>query len=253
MKTILPLLVSLLASNPVLAQDSPQPPGAVEGNSPIPYLSINVDRVVVDTAGLASASERLSASVDRLAQAIGAISAGDADLSDEQKRELVDAVGRVGEASAALQALAQKLPDSAERLGEQLPGVIRDARAPMVELGAGLEAARASIYQIAENLPQATENARRLVDSTLDSALWRLSIYSLLLIAAVAMALVGIMWFVYRQYLDPLARKLDALVGAPEHFDNLSRHMKQTADRLLALQRASTVPGPRGPDCYRHR
>ena len=50
------------------------------------------------------------------------------------------------------------------------------------------------------------------------------------------------MWFVYSQYIKPLVQKLDALSGAPENFENLSRHMQQTSANLLALQGVSARP-----------
>jgi len=59
------------------------------------------------------------------------------------------------------------------------------------------------------------------------------------------------MWFIYRQYLQPLTRKLDELVGAPEHFENMARHMKETATSLQALQDCSARGRPRGAERYK--
>jgi Tfp pilus assembly protein PilO len=158
----------------------------------------------VSTAGLANASATLATSIDRLALSISKLSEGGADLSDEEKKVLLDAVQSVQKASSALAGLARQLP-------------------------------------------QATENASQLVESALDAALQRLVIYTILLVAIVALALIGIMWFIYRQYLRPLTRKLDELVGAPEHFENMARHMKDTAASLQACQAGA----PRGASRYR--
>ena len=85
-------------------------------------------------------------------------------------------------------------------------------------------------------------SAKVLVDSALDAALVKFSIYSVILLTALALVIIAVIWFVYNQYLNPLAQKLDALVGAPEHFDSMSRHMQQTSDNLLALQGGSASP-----------
>ncbi len=122
--------------------------------------------------------------------------------------------------------------------------MVREARQPIADLSSGLQSARDGVFAITESLPQATENAKELVNSTLDSVLIRLSTYTVILIAVLALALVGVMWFVYRQYLDPLAQKLDSLVGAPEHFAAMSRYMKQTSDNLIALQPAVASEAP---------
>ena len=132
--------------------------------------------------------------------------------------------------------------------------MVQEAREPVAEIASGLASARDGIYAITESLPAATENAKLLVDASLDAALVRLSIYSVILIAVLALALIGVIWFVYRQYLDPLAQKLDALTGAPEHFAAMALHMQQTSENLLALRpaaaetpAAATQPPPAEP------
>ena len=136
------------------------------------------------------------------------------------------------------------MPQTADRLGARLPQLVQEARQPVAELSSGLASARDGIYAITESLPQATENAKQLVDAALDAALVKISIYSVILIALLALALIGVMWFVYRQYLDPLARKLDALTGAPEHFAAMALHMQKTSENLLALQAEVTEAQP---------
>jgi len=245
--SMLPVLLNPYVASAV----SDESPGIGTANRSAEYLSVNVERVVVDSAGLASASATLAGSVDRLALAIGQLSEDSATLSDEDKQILLDAVQSAQQASAALAELAQQLPRSVQDLSERLPQIVNDARAPLAELASGLQSARDSVAMITESLPQATENASLLVNSALDAALQRLTLYTILLVAIVALALIGIMWFIYRQYLAPLTRKLDELVGAPEHFENMARHMQETATSLQALQDARGVP--RDARRYRRR
>lgn len=200
------------------------------------YLSLNIDRVVVDSDELSAASATLAGAVERLALAIERLSAEDSALSDADRQSLLSAVESTDKASLAIAELARQLPLSARQFGDRLPQAIAETRAALEKLSGGLQIVRESVHAIAESLPQATENSKLLVNSVLDSALLRLSIFSVVLMAAVALATIGIMWFVYRQYLDPLARKLDALVGVPEHFDNMARHMDNTSGNLLMLQ-----------------
>ena len=213
------------------------------------YLNVNIDRIVIDSDKLATASATLAASIDHLALAIEHLSAADEALSEAERQTLQSAVASAETASNALTEMARHLQSRAEQLGERMPQIIEDARKSMAELSVGLQSARDSIHMIAESLPQATENSKQLVNSVLDSALLRLSIFSLILVGVVALASIGIMWFIYRQYLDPLARKLDALVGAPEHFDNMARYMKDTSSNLLSLQ--ADTARTRGPGLRR--
>ena len=254
MNKILVWSVLLLLFQPcrVLAA-SAESPVVDETARPSEYLSISVDRVVVDTAGLATASATLAGSIDRLGLAIAQLSADSAELDDEQRQILLDAVASAGEASVALTELAQQLPQSVQELGDRLPQMINDLRTPLADLSSGLQVAQSSVAMITESLPLATRNATQLVDSALDAALQKLIVYTVALIAIIALALIGIMWFIYRQYINPLTQKLNELVGAPEHFENMARHMEGTADSLLALQDGGLRARLRGVDKFRRR
>jgi hypothetical protein len=230
MYKLISLFILLSLSGPGVAAAAEEPEQSRD------FLNVNIDRVVIDSDELATASATLAASIDHLALAIEHLSAADESLSEAERQTLVSAVASAETASHALTEMARQLPRSAQHLGERLPQVISDAHKSMAELSVGLQSARDSIHMIAESLPQATENSKQLVNSVLDSALLRLSIFSIVLLGVVALASIGIMWFIYRQYLEPLARKLDALVGAPEHFDNMARHMAETSSNLLSLQ-----------------
>lgn len=201
------------------------------------YLQVSVDRVVVDTTGLMQASNNLAESIDRLAASIDGLSSDSAAMSEGDKALLMSAVQSVDAAGNALRELAQQLPRTAQDFGERLPQAIRDSGQPIAELSSGLRSARDSVQLITESLPQATENAKSLADSVLDSVLLRLSIYSGVLIGLLALAVIAVMGFVYRQYLGPLARKLDEISGAPGQFAAIAKHMENTSDNLLQLER----------------
>lgn len=243
MKSIIPLSLILLMVN-VHAAPAADDAAADATNATQQYMRVNIDRVVIDTEGLVIASGSLAGSIDRLALAIQQLSSNSEALSAEDKEILLKAVASVDQASLALAQLAKQLPQTVQNLGDRLPQVVRDARQPIADLSSGLQSARDGVFAITESLPQATENAKDLVNSTLDSALIRFSTYTIILIAVLALALIGVMWFVYRQYLDPLAKKLDAVTGAPEHFAAMSLYMKQTSDNLIALQPAVGSEAP---------
>jgi len=244
---ILPTLLYPYAASAASAES----PG--NGATDPPYLSVNIDRVDVDIQGLASSSTALAVSIDRLAFAMGQPSTDSAALSDADKQILLDAVRSAHQASAALTELVQQLPHTTKDLSDSLAQVISDVRAPLAGLSSSLQSARDSIALITESLPQATENTEQLVNSALDAALQRLTLYTILLVAIVALALIGIMWFIYRQYLQPLTRKLDELVGAPEHFENMARYMKETASSLQTLQDSNARGRLRGAGRYKRQ
>ena len=208
------LLLLLLAGSIASAADETAAPKRQ-------FMNLSIDRVVIETEGLTEASSRLADSVDKLAAALQQLSTDSEALSEADRQVLLDAVKSVDQASTALARLANELPQTAQQLSRQLPQVVENARQPIAELSSGLQSARDGIYAISETLPQATESAKDLVNSALDSALVKISTYTILLIAVLALALVGVVWFIYRQYLAPIAAKLEPLAVAPEHFAEL--------------------------------
>lgn len=205
------------------------------------YLQVTVDNLVIDTKGLVTASQSLAQSIDRLSVSIEKIAINNDTLDSKERAMLMQALTSVDKASTALSELAQQLPVSTQQLSTKLPQIVNDAKEPIAELSSGLRAASDSVLVITESLPKATENAKALVDASLDSALIKFSTYTILLIATLALALIGVIWFVYRQYLAPLTQKLDELTGAPQHLVDMSRYMKETSDNLVALQEIHEV------------
>lgn len=244
-RTIAITLIALLMQFPPVSNAAGQGDSADAAAKP-PLLNVGVDRVVVDTAGLVQAAARLAESIDKLALSIERLSSESEALDEEQKAVLTRAVKSVGEASVALRQLAQQLPQTADALSESLPRAIRESGQPIADLSSGLQSARDSVQLITESLPQATENAKSLTNAVLDSVLLRLSFYSLVLIGLLALAVIAVMWFVYRQYIGPLARKLDEISGAPEQFAAIARHMEHTSANLLRLERQAAQQLPPG-------
>ncbi len=134
-----------------------------------------------------------------------------------------------------------------------IPMVSDDEKKVLLDAVQSAQQASSALTELAQQLPQASENAKQLVNAALDAALQRLVLYTILLVVIVALALIGVMWFIYRQYLRPLTRKLDELVGAPEHFENMARHMKDTAASLQTMQDGNTRGRVRGAGRYRRQ
>ena len=233
--TLLPQFCAVAAA----VGENPSP----NAESKPPYLRVDVDRVVIDTQGLIQASSALADSIERLALSIERLGSDSAAFADEDRARMMRAVQSVDAASQALGQLAQELPRAARDFGEHLPQAIRDSGRPIAELSGGLRAASDSVLLISDSLPRATENAKSLVNATLDAAVLRLSIYTLALFTALALAVIAVIWFVYRQYLAPLVRKLDELTGAPEYLEAMASHMKDTSANLLQLERKAAPVG----------
>ncbi len=200
------------------------------------YLRVNIDNLVVDTDGLVAASQSLAQAVDRLGESIETLADSAEVLSAEDRAAVLGAVQSVDRASAALADVATRLPQTIADLNENLPAMIENARAPIADLSAGLRYASDGVVALTDSLPETTVRVTTLVDEVLNAALLRASVFVILLFVVIALATVFVIGYIYKSYLEPVMNRLDALVGAPEHFASLARHMKQTSDNLLALQ-----------------
>ena len=106
-------------------------PLAETAQEPVQYLGVSVDNVVFDSGGLVQASQSLSDSITLLAIAMDRLSTDGAELSDSERQQLMEAVKSIDRASDAMSELAIRLPDSAQKLTDQLPRMIENARAPI--------------------------------------------------------------------------------------------------------------------------
>ncbi len=231
------LILWLATPNHVAATSPEQNVGAGgEPGATREYLRVSVDNLVVDTDGLVAASQSLAQAVDRLGASIETLADSDEVLSAEDRVTVMNAVQSVDRASAALAEVATRLPQTVAELNQNLPAMIENARAPIADLSAGLRYASDGVVAITESLPETTARVTTMVDEVLNAALLRASVFVILLFVVIALATIWVIGYIYKSYLEPVMNRLDALVGAPEHFASLARHMKETSDNLLLLQ-----------------
>lgn len=231
MKRIL-LIIALWTLTPVGYAQEP-PPGRQ-------YLDVSVDNLVINTHGLADASRNLSMAIDRLSQAFEKISANDQTFTDEEKQVLLSSARAVERASVAIEDLSRRLPEMSADFSARLPELVERSKAPIAEISAGLHSASSSVTNIVEHLPQATENAKQLVDAAMNSALLRLTLFVVIALLVFALVLILVFRYLFKTYLEPVAELMAPLKDSPMHFDNLSRHMAKTSDNMLELERIRT-------------
>lgn len=200
------------------------------------YLDVRVENLEINTHGLVDASNNLSAAIDRLSQSFERLSANDQTFTAEEKQVLLNSAASVDRASRAIEDLALKLPQISDDLQAQLPGLIEQSRAPIAELSGGLHSASASVTNIVEHLPEATENAKQIVDAALSSAMTRMTIFAVIVLVVLALVLILVFRYLFKTYIEPVVDLLAPLKDSPEHLDNLSRHMKETSENLLSLE-----------------
>ena len=202
-KTLVSLFIFFLASTRLEANE-------VTGNldvetAPLARSSqVSVEDPAFDTEGLVDASRSLAGLIDQLTASIEHLGADNGALSTDDRALLVSFVKSADQASQAV-----------ARLADQWPQIVSSPHEPIAEVSTGFDV------------------------TITESMLVKFFIYSMILLVVPAVIIVAITWFAYKRYVSPLKQKLDALVAAPEHLENMSRHMQQTSSNLLALQAKS--------------
>ena len=200
------------------------------------YLDVRVDNLEINTYGLVDASNNLSASIDRLSKAFEQLAKNNEAFTTEEKQMLLDSVASVDRASRAVEDLAGELPEMSNNLANRLPELIEQTRAPVSELSGGLHSASASVTNIVEHLPEATENVKQIVDAALNSAVKKMTIFVVIVLVVFALVLILVFHYLYKSYIEPVVELLAPLKNSPEHLESLSRHMKETSDNLLLMK-----------------
>lgn len=200
-----------------------------------PYLDIRVEKLEVNAHGLTDASNNLSKAIDRLSQAFEQLATNNQALSAEEKQALLDSVESVNQASIAVEELAGQLPQVSKDLADRVPGLIDQARAPITELSGGLHSASASVTNIVEHLPEATEKVKQIVDAALDSAMKKMTIFVVVVLVVFALVLLLVFHYLFKTYVQPVVDLLAPLKNSPEQLASLSQHMKETSDNLLRM------------------
>jgi hypothetical protein len=190
------------------------------------WIDITVGNIVVDTEGLVNASHNLTQAISGLSKSINQISSDNLDLSVEQKQQLVEAIASINQAGKTVEAMAIEIPRSSRAISEGFPEI--------------LETASQNIGQLASDLPAATQNAKTLANEVVDSLLLKISIYLVLIVVS----FIGIIGFsmriLYKRWFEPLVLKFESLAEAPQHLDNMARHMKETSDNLKSTSAATS-------------
>ena len=200
-----------------------------------PYLDIRVEKLEVNAHGLTDASNNLSKAIDRLSQAFEQLATNNQALSAEEKQALLDSVESVNQASIAVEELAGQLPQVSKDLADRVPGLIDQVRAPITELSGGLHSASASVTNIVEHLPEATEKVKQIVDVALDSAMKKMTIFVVVVLVVFALVLLLVFHYLFKTYVQPVVDLLAPLKNSPEQLASLSQHMKETSDNLLRM------------------
>lgn len=200
------------------------------------YLDVRVENLEINTHGLVDASNQLSAAIDQLSKSFELLATDNQAFTAEEKQALLDSVTSVNRASIAVEDLAKQLPQMTDNLASRLPGLIEQTRAPVAELSGGLHSASASVTNIVEHLPEATENVKQIIDAALNSAVTKMTVFVVFILVVFALVLILVFHFLYKTYIEPVVELLAPLKNSPEHLDNLSRHMKETSENLRSMK-----------------
>jgi phage shock protein PspC (stress-responsive transcriptional regulator) len=205
------------------------------------YVSISIDKVVVDTLGLTQMTHQLAKSIKSLSHSIEQLSANDTLLDKQDRQALVAATLSVNNASQALTNLSQQLPLAIERLTRELPDALKNTQPQITAISNSIKSASDAVIQLNDSFPASLSKVKLAISEITESVMQQVTLFVGLILFIFAFVLAVIMYIVYKTSIQPIANGLNELRAVPEQLSDMSAYMHNTSENLLNLEQQQKI------------
>jgi len=200
-------------------------------------IQVKIDNIVIDTDNLVSASSSLSTAILDVSDAIKNTSDKNINLSVKERQILVNAAENISIASKALSKLATELPKTTDKISNSLPEIIKEAQEPIANISNSIQSLGGSVITIADALPDALENTKKIVDQATNSILFKMYIFIGIFFLLLVITIGAIIFYMHRKLVSPVVTKLNEFSSLPNQLTEMATHMKVTSENLLVIQK----------------
>jgi len=205
------------------------------------YVSISIDKVVVDTLGLTQMTHQLAKSIKSLSHSIEQLSANDTLLDKQDRQALVAATLSVNNASQALTSLSQQLPLAIERLTRELPDALKNTQPQITAISNSIKSVSDAVIQINDSFPASLSKVKLAISEITESVMQQVTLFVGLILFIFVLVLAVIMYIVYKTSIQPIANGLNGLRAVPEQLSDMSAYMHNTSENLLNLEQQQKI------------
>lgn len=208
------------------------------------YVSISIDKVVVDTDGLTQVANQLSNSIESLSNSIKRLSSNKTSFDEQERQALIAATSSVNNASQAVSDLSRQLPLAIQGLTRELPEALKNTQPQIAAISKSIQSASKAAISISSSFPETLSNGKLAVSEITADFMQKVTLYVGLILLMFALVLAVIMYIVYKTSIQPIASGLTELRAVPGELSEMSAYMRDTSENLLKLeQRQNTRRG----------
>ncbi|MFT5224500.1 MAG: hypothetical protein ACI8XX_000245 [Polaribacter sp.] len=217
-----------------LAAESPTALGTAL--SPSDYVSISIDKVVVDTDGLTQMTNQLSNSIESLSNSIERLSTSETAFDKQDRQALIAATTSVNNASQALSDLSRELPLAVQGLTSELPAALKNTQQQVTTISKSIQTASKAVIHLNDSFPETLVKGKLAIRDITKDVMQQVTLYVGLILLIFALVLAVLMYIVYRTSIQPIASGLSELRAVPEQLSKMSAYMHDTSENLLTLE-----------------
>jgi hypothetical protein len=221
-------------SSSCLAAESPA--ASNTAHTPTDYVSISIDKVVVDTYGLTQMTNQLSDSIESLSNSIERLSTSEAAFDKQDRQALIAATISVNNASQALSDLSRELPLAIQGLTRELPAALKSTQLQIAAISKSIQTASKTIIHLDDSFPETLVKGKLAMRDITEDVMQQVTLYVGMILLMFALVLAVLMYIVYRTSIQPIASGLIELRAVPEQLSKMSAYMHDTSENLLTLE-----------------
>lgn len=200
------------------------------------YVSISIDKVVVDTNGLTRVTTRLSNSIENLSDSIAQLSNSETTFSEKDRQALIDATTSLDSASQALTRLSQQLPAAIQGFTRELPEALKNTQPQIAAISKSIHNASQAAIRINESFPESLARGKRIVSEITTDVMQNVTLYIGLVLLLFALVIGLLFYIFYKTGIQPIASGLSDLRVVPQQLSEMSAYMHDTSKNLLILE-----------------
>jgi len=209
--------------------------------APNDYVSISIDKVVVDTLGLSQMTHQLAESIKNLSHSIELLSTNNTLLDKKDRQALIAATLSVNNASQALTSLSQQLPLALDSLTRELPNALKNTQPQIAAISNSIKSVSDAVIQINDSFPASLSKVKLAINEITVSVMQQVTLFIGLILFIFALVLAIIMYIVYKTSIQPIANGLNELRAVPEQLSDMSAYMHNTSKNLLNLEQQQKI------------
>ena len=202
-----------------------------------PLLSLRVDNVAIDVAGIEQAMAGIESQLRQLSQVLASTSS--TPLSADDALLLQQSIRSLNSNSAAMNKVLTALPSQIDTFNQQLPKLAENAQAPLKDLSQSLGLLNEAVNSFTQQAPELLEQSKQAATSTADSIALRIMLVAGAILLIVLGVLIASLWALNIQVIKPITESVRLMSHFPGQQLETAKLLSEISTQLSELRQPS--------------